>query len=230
MKLNLEQLIEYHFPWAPSDSVQRLQTYLSVLEDWNNRVNLTGIPTDQWLDKIVSESAVLITLVPGFGSGFKRDYWMDMGTGGGIPGLIIAAMCPDQPLVLVDSRRKKIDFVRHAVSEMGLASVEIVNDRLEQVVLSDPRIKRSISVFFSRALADLEKLINYADPFAAEGSVLISPRGGKESENRVDFRSKDGRGWSGRIHSVPVPGFERDLKFAKCFLEASCDAKRVSKM
>ncbi len=116
MTVDLDRWIGHHFPWAAEGSGDRIRTLLFELEIWNKHTNLTGLAVDQWLDKIVAESAALVPLIenrPGQSMVHvdfhlpRPGYWMDMGTGAGIPGLIIAAMCPDQKICLVDSRRKR---------------------------------------------------------------------------------------------------------------------------
>lgn len=207
------------FPVADPDAGRRIGIFLEELEQWNQRINLTGISRDQWMDRIVAESAVLATLVPS--GSFGRAAWMDMGTGAGIPGLIIASMFPGQRICLVDSRGKKTDFIRHAAARMNLPEVEIISDRLESIPKSRNDLNHAISVFFSRALGAIPDLAAYAEPMAAPGAILISPRGGTEKENEIQCLPKKGRKWTGCIVSISVPGFERRLKCAKLFVETS---------
>ncbi len=113
---------------------------------------------------------------------------------------------------------------------MHLSEVQIIHERLENIRLSLPDLVRSGSVFFSRALADIPDLTGYADPLAAPGAVLISPRGGSEPEKELNYRPKSGRSWSGRIIRVPVPGFDRCIKCARLVLENVRDAEGISKL
>jgi len=212
----LELFFAEHLPWAAPGSADKIQVYCQLLEFWNKRINLTGIPIRQWLDKIITESAVLVNLVPELSHvSLPSPVWMDMGTGAGIPGLIIASMLPTQNIVLVDSRRKKTDFIQRAISEMRLDNVEVINERLENIPELVPRYRHAVSVFFSRALADLKSLSIYADPLAADHSILISPRGDSENDIGIKFSLKSGRVWSGGLHDVSVPGFNRRIKCAK---------------
>ncbi|MBN1879304.1 16S rRNA (guanine(527)-N(7))-methyltransferase RsmG [bacterium] len=225
----MQPWISKNCSWADSGAGDRLTLYLKELALWNRRYNLTGFPEHQWMDKIVAESAGLVSAIldnriPGRESGS----WMDMGTGAGIPGLIIAAMCPDQPIYLVDSRKKRIDFLTHIVRKMALRNVTVIHDRLEKIPDSHKNLKGAVSVFFSRALADTPDLVEYADPLASVGAILISPRGGTETDCAIQFISKHGRIWSGRIVYLPVPGFDRMLKCARLMLETINDAEGVA--
>jgi 16S rRNA (guanine527-N7)-methyltransferase len=226
LELNqLDQFFTEHLPWASPETAGKIQVYCKLLEFWNKRINLTGIPIPQWLDKIISESAVLTTLVPQPDPiSQSSPMWMDMGTGAGIPGLIIASMLPKQKIILVDSRRKKTDFIQHAISEMRLNNTDVINERLENIPSLFPYYSHAVSVFFSRALADLKRLSVYADPLAKDGSILISPRGDSENGNGVLYSMKTGRVWSGKVYDVSVPGFNRSIKCAKLSLTEAVSA------
>lgn len=218
----VSEFIRNHFTWADPDSGKRIHLYLAELKKWNSRINLTGIPEAGWLDKIVAESAALVTpvlkMVMSVGPG---DIWVDMGTGAGIPGLVIAAMLPSQAICLVEAKQKKTDFLRTVVSRLHLTHVRVVHNRLENLSVTHPELQQNVSVFFSRALAGIEQLVAYADSLAAPGAKLISPRGGTTAQKRVILRVKSGKIWSGYIWNLPIPGFSRTITCAQLSLEAS---------
>ncbi|MCD4652996.1 class I SAM-dependent methyltransferase [bacterium] len=202
-----------YFPGLPDHTDQRISRYFEILEKWNRRINLTGIARDQWLDRIVSESLILLNLIPQEQmKNRNQSMWMDMGTGGGIPGLLIASVFPDQPIVLIDSRSRKTDFLNYAVEFIGLPKVRIITDRLENVKAIEIILNKKITVFFSRALADPVKLIGYAGPYSQPNSILISPRSGSDSQKRVNLSNCDGLSWRGQYLSQIIPGSNRRVQ------------------
>lgn len=217
--------IQQYFSWADPESGERIKIYLSELQKWNRSINLTAIPFDDWMDKIVAESAALLTFVVENNAHIKTNtIWADMGTGAGIPGLIIAALLPSQILYLIDAKQKKIDFLNVVVKKMGLKNVIIVQNRLEMLGDSNPMLKKNINVFFSRALADIDGLVEYASPLAAPGAVLISPRGRSNKADRVRVMSKKGKCWSGNLYNLQIPGYNRSMTCVKLTLEPADNA------
>jgi 16S rRNA (guanine527-N7)-methyltransferase len=218
----VSEFIQHHFTWADPGSGERIHRYLAELEKWNNRINLTGIPVAGWLEKIVAESAALvIPVLQKKISAEPGDIWIDMGTGAGLPGLIIAAMLPSQAIWLVDAKQKKTSFLQNVISKIHLKNARVVQNRLETLSVTYPELRQNVSVLFSRALAGIDQLIAYADTLAAPGAVLISPRGGTTTQKHVLLQAKRGRIWSGYVWNLPVPGFDRAMACVKLSLEAS---------
>ena len=107
---------------------------------------------------------------------------------------------------------------------MGLKNVVIVQNRLEMLGDSNPMLKQNINVFFSRALADIDGLVEYASPLAAPGAVLISPRGRSNIADRVRVTSKKGNNWSGNLYNLQIPGYNRRMTCVKLTLEPADNA------
>lgn len=212
---SLNNLLKTDFPWVADGTARRLEIYLKSLKKWNRAINLTGIPEREWPDRIVAESLMLVDLIPaGVSEASDAAIWMDMGTGAGIPGLIIASACPQQRILLVDSRLKKVDFLDQAARAMGLKHVEPVCERLENLCNVQPVLNHGIQVFFSRALADIETLVSYARPFSTDQSVLIVPISGRVQKKNVNFPLFDQNKRFGRIEIRTVPGSERRIQCA----------------
>jgi 16S rRNA (guanine527-N7)-methyltransferase len=225
MKLKtIETYIQNQCPWTDQNAVRNITGYLDELTKWNSRINLTGIPEALWMDKIVFESLLLARIAIEETSNEDDDIWMDMGSGAGIPGLVIACLLPARKIYLVDSKQKKTDFMECVRSRLSLTNAAVLNCRLENIVSCYPLLKNNVNVFFSRALANVEKLAGYANMMAAENAVLIAPRG--ESEAKMDYNTRmiDSREWSGTVCSAPVPGSERNMHYAVLTVKAMKNA------
>lgn len=96
--------------------------------------------------------------------------WMDVGTGGGLPGLVLAAMFPDTAWTLLDARRKKLSQVDRFVSELGLRNVRTVHGRAEQLV-TQPIYDGSFDGVISRALGSIEQVVALSRAFVTDGRI-----------------------------------------------------------
>ncbi|MBN1355051.1 16S rRNA (guanine(527)-N(7))-methyltransferase RsmG, partial [bacterium] len=160
----------------------RLAEYLELLETWNRAYNLTGIPREKWMERIVLESAAAAHSVP---RKIPDGPWIDMGTGAGIPGIIVAVLEPEHEIHLVDSRAKRTDFLVHVKSRLNLQNTRIIRDRIENVA---DRIKTDLQpyvVAFARALAPMPSVLALACGVLASGGFLIVPGGGVDGKKIV---------------------------------------------
>jgi len=215
------------FPWMDTAAVERIEIYLNLLRRWNRAFNLTGIPEDEWMDRLVAESLMLVELIPeDIPQESENQVWMDMGTGAGIPGLIVAASKPAHTMVLVDSRQKKMDFVWQAVHEMQLTRVKPVCERLEVLANAPGSFQGCTNVFFSRALAGPDTLVSFAAPLSARRSVIISPISGRKQKKHVNFKALHHSIRSGRIVFRSVPGSGRRIQCMILNMEKKHDRNR----
>lgn len=151
------------------DVLVRLKAYDAVLVDWSARHNLIARSTmeDRW-DRHYRDSAQLFAHIPETARSL-----VDLGSGAGFPGLVLAAMGADRGLQvsLVESIGKKAAFLSAAAEAMALTNVRVIPQRIESITVSAP------DVVTARALAQLEKLLSYAHEFASEKTLLILPKG-----------------------------------------------------
>ena len=114
------------------ETLDRLEALEALLKKWNPAINLVAKSTlgSAW-DRHILDSAQLYTLAPP-----KVAHWADLGSGGGFPGLVIAALSheldPDRRVTLVESDRRKATFLREAARQLGL-SAEIRDERIESL-------------------------------------------------------------------------------------------------
>ncbi|MGB7319473.1 MAG: 16S rRNA (guanine(527)-N(7))-methyltransferase RsmG [Planktotalea sp.] len=152
------------------ETMDRLTIYAELLEKWNPKINLVSRTTlsDLWTRHIV-DSAQLFVLAP---DGVTQ--WVDLGSGGGFPGLVIAILAqefrPDLNVTLVESDQRKCAFLR-TVSRETNCNTTVIAKRIEEI---DPL---SAEVLSARALADLTALLGFADRHLSESGICLFPKG-----------------------------------------------------
>ncbi len=112
----------------------------------------------------------------------EPDAWTaDLGTGGGLPGVVLAILRPDSKIALVDSRRSRIVFLKIVKSELGLDNIEIIHERIE-----DLAGKRSFELCVARALGKIEKVLVPSLDVVAPGGSLVLFKGPKWKTEREE--------------------------------------------
>ncbi len=106
----------------------------------------------------------------------------DLGSGAGLPGLVLAAARPDAQIALVESNRRKCEFLERAVERMGLANVEVVCERAESWS-QGPGTRDLVT---ARAVAPLSVLVEYAAPLLSIGGSLVAWKGGRDEREEAD--------------------------------------------
>ena len=138
--------------------------------EWNEKINVTAIrDPDAFYEKNIKDSLEVMEL-PEFE---KAERILDLGTGGGFPGLPLAITCPDKEFFLLDSVAKKLKVVAAAVSEFGLENVEVLNMRAEDLA-KWPAYRESFDAVVSRAVANMSTLSEYCLPFVRPGGYFIA--------------------------------------------------------
>ncbi|QDK34347.1 16S rRNA (guanine(527)-N(7))-methyltransferase RsmG [Sphingomonas sp. IC081] len=158
---------------------ERLEILVRMLADENTRQNLVSAASlDQvWLRHIV-DSAQLLPHVPRGTS----SPWMDLGTGAGFPGLVIAALRPECDVLMVESRARRIEWLDRARLAMGLDKARVLGQRLELVETREAR------VISARAFAPLEKLLTLSARFSTSDTVWLLPKGRSAQQELDDLR------------------------------------------
>jgi 16S rRNA (guanine527-N7)-methyltransferase len=146
----------------PPQARDRLAAFLALLAKWNRTYNLTAIrePEQMVTHHVLDALAVLPHLPPGVSL-----HALDVGSGGGVPGIPLAIARPSWRFVLLDASHKKGAFLQQAAIEVGLDNVEPVTARIEDYAPS-----ASFDVVIARAFSDLAT-------FARAGARLLAPGG-----------------------------------------------------
>jgi|TARA_B110000438_G_scaffold286913_1_gene318647 16S rRNA (guanine527-N7)-methyltransferase len=155
-----------------------IDRYLCLLEEHNKNINLVGKSTlvNPWLSHVLDSLQVLPFI------GDKNQSILDMGTGAGLPGVILK-ICGCRRVTLIDSNGKKINFLKTINSEMNLGLRPILG-RLENI--HDLRF----DIITSRALASLDSLFTYSQKFIKKNTVLIFLKG-KTVNEEIDLARKN---------------------------------------
>ena len=152
----------------PSASLEQITTFCVLLDQWNKKINLTGsksaleIAQDHVLDSI--KAAKLLPTVEAF---------IDIGTGAGFPGLVLAMLWPDREAHLVEPREKSATFLKEAIKALGIKNVSVYIRAIED--LQGEEIIPIYQEFFSisRAFSPIKKFIGYCHYLIREESPLF---------------------------------------------------------
>jgi 16S rRNA (guanine527-N7)-methyltransferase len=139
-----------------------LAQFVELLLRWNKVYNLTGVRgPDEIVDRHLVESCALRSLL-------KGEHVADVGSGGGLPGLPLAIAEPERRFTLIESRAKRVRFLRHVVAELGLANTVVAHSRAE-----DLHVERPFDTVLARAVAPPAELLDVCRHLTAPGSVLL---------------------------------------------------------
>lgn len=174
------------------ETFQALRDLESLVRRWNPAINLVSKNTvPQLWDRHIVDSAQIFSLCP---PGARL--WVDLGSGGGFPGLVVAILAreqmPDLHVKLVESDLRKSTFLRQAAYSLGL-SVTVVTDRIETLA------PMGADVLSARALAALPSLVEYAAIHMKADGVAIFPKGARHQEELAEAR----RSWTFDVDSRP---------------------------
>ncbi|MEM6907626.1 MAG: 16S rRNA (guanine(527)-N(7))-methyltransferase RsmG [Pseudomonadota bacterium] len=151
--------------------MERLERFAGLLLAENQRQNLISKASEAHLwQRHIADSVQLLAHVSRETMADDK-IWLDLGTGAGFPGLVIAALHPDMRVVLVEARARRADFLAASAERLGLRRCEVLADRLERIT---PFIANVIS---ARAFAPLEKLLRLSAPFSTKSTCYLLPKG-----------------------------------------------------
>ncbi len=152
---------------------EKLMVYAQFLREWNEKINLTAILDDEG----IALKHFLDCLLVGKYAEFKRgDKVIDVGTGAGFPGLVLAAAYPNIHVTLLDSTGKKLKAVEDIAERMEVKNVEIIHMRAEEAG-KKPEFREQYDYATARAVAELRILSEYTLPFVKVGGFFLSLKG-----------------------------------------------------
>lgn len=159
-------------------NIDKFEKYKELILEYNKHTNLTRITEDEEFNvKHFLDSLSL----------FKTDLFVkdkkiiDIGTGAGFPGLPLKLYNEDLDITLLDSLRKRIDFLDGVIEELGLKKIRAIHARAEEIA-RDPKYRESYDIAVSRAVANLSTLTEYAMAFVKVGGYFISQKGPEYKE------------------------------------------------
>ncbi len=155
-------------PEGTPEGVARMEKLVAMLAEENKVQNLVSAASlDAVWQRHIVDSAQLLTHVPRE----TASPWLDLGTGAGFPGIVVAALRPECEVVMVESRNRRIDWLDRVVEALDLPHAHVVGQRLEMV---EPR---TYSVISARAFAPLDKLLKLSAAFSTRDTLYVLPKG-----------------------------------------------------
>lgn len=194
LQARLEQDIAALGLALPTDAVERLLDYQALLERWNAAYNLTAVRDPvEMVTRHLMDSLAILPFVQG-------ETLADLGTGPGLPGIVLAIAAPGRQILLVDSNGKKVRFLREAIRVLKLDGVRAVQSRVEDV-------QGIFDCITARAFASLADMLAWGGHLLAPGGVWLAMKGRAPDEELPGVPP----GFVLRgIHALAVPGLEAE--------------------
>ena len=188
----LQQGVEAMGLTASDLPLQDYLSYVELLVQWNSAYNLTAIrDPEKMLAYHILDSLSILPFIHG-------DECLDIGTGAGLPGMILALAKPDTRWTLLDGNNKKIRFVQQAVITLNLKNVEVICSRIEKY-----KPEHCFSTIVSRAFTSLNDFYTCSRHLLVPGGSLLAMKG-PDPENEISDLSAEV--FSAKITLLSVPG------------------------
>jgi len=148
------------------ETIQTLVNYLAMLEKWNKAYNLTAIrDVEQMISLHLLDSLATLPYITG-------EKIIDVGTGPGLPGMVLAICYPDKSFTLLDSNGKKTRFLTQVKMELGINNATVANERVEK-----HQYQGQYDHVISRAFASLQDMINWTLPLPKKTGNFLAMKG-----------------------------------------------------
>ena len=165
-----------------SSQVEMLDTYYDLLVSWNEKTNLTSITDyDDVVVKHFLDSALLLSSSIDEFNSASGTRVLDVGTGAGFPGLVLAILRPEWSIVLLDSLNKRIDFLNDVIKKLSLNNVITIHGRAEDIARNED-FRKGFDLVVSRAVADMSLLLEFCIPFVKDEGCFVAYKGPKYSD------------------------------------------------
>lgn len=157
-------------------AAERLEALVAMLAEENARQNLVAAASlPQVWQRHIADSAQLLAHV----SRETSSPWLDLGTGAGFPGLVIAALRPECSVLMVESRGRRVEWLERARIALGLDRAQVLGSRLELVET------RKVCAISARAFAPLPKLLALSARFSTGDTIWLLPKG-RSAQQELD--------------------------------------------
>ena len=176
----------------PETVRQKLLDYLALLQKWNKVHNLTAVREPE--EMITLHLLDSLSVLPHI----QAKHLLDVGSGAGLPGIVLALCLPDLQVTVMDSSHKKASFMRQAKAELGIYNLEVVCGRVE--AYKPPQL---FDIIISRAFSDLSQFISLTKHLCAEGGQWLAMKGVHPYDElaQLEFDSVD-------VVPLTVPGLQ----------------------
>ncbi|KAL9254630.1 Ribosomal RNA small subunit methyltransferase G-like protein [Drosera capensis] len=177
------QSLKYpQFESLSSHQKDQISLYVDTLLEWNQKMNLTAVTErDQIMERHVEDSlAIIPSILESYsghcGCSYSTLNVVDVGSGQGVPGVILAIACPGWEVTLLESMKKRCGFLEHAIKATDLPNVQVVHGRAESIGQSID-FREVFDVAVARAVAELRVLAEYCLPLVRVGGLFVAAKG-----------------------------------------------------
>lgn len=178
-----------------TEQTARLMKYKELLLEWNTKINLTTIEEDR--DIIIKHFIDSLSILPYLRNAGEK--LVDVGTGGGFPGIPVKIVYESTKVLLLDSLDKRINFLKTVIGGLGLEGIDTMHARAEEAG-ANPVYRESFDVSVARAVANLPVLLEYCLPLVKTGGIFIAMKGSSTEELEASKKALELLG--GRIEEV----------------------------
>ena len=162
------------------DQLNKLDKFYKILIEWNSKINLTRITEEKdvylkhFYDSLTLNKVVDLKSI---------NTLCDIGTGAGFPGIVLKIVFPNLKITLIDSLQKRVNYLNEVIKELELDNIEAIHTRGED-------FKGQYDVVTSRAVANIEKLLNYTMHLVSKDGVFVAMKGNIEEELNQEVQNK----------------------------------------
>jgi 16S rRNA (guanine527-N7)-methyltransferase len=166
--------------YPTDDQLEKLNKFYNLLIEWNEKINLTRIVDEKdvylkhFYDSLTITKEVDLS---------KVNTLCDVGTGAGFPGIVLKIMYPNLKVTLIDSLQKRVNYLNEIIKVLELTDIEAIHSRGEDY-------KGSFDVVTSRAVANIEKLVDYTMHLVSKDGVFIAMKGNIDNELTESIKQK----------------------------------------
>ncbi len=187
--------------------VDLLLDYLGLLQKWNKVYNLTAVrdPAEMMTHHLLDSLAAITPLLSQVGD--RPVKLLDVGSGGGLPGVVIAIACPQIDVTCVDTVAKKAAFIQQAAATLKLPNLRGLHARVESLnALSG----QGFDVVCSRAFASLVDFTNWSTSALSEGGIWMAMKGKHPADELATLASEAGTVDVFHVEQLRVPGLDAE--------------------
>ncbi|CEN56811.1 16S rRNA (guanine(527)-N(7))-methyltransferase RsmG [Candidatus Methylopumilus turicensis] len=181
---------------------QRLLDYLALMQKWNKVHNLTAVrDADEMVILHLLDSLVVLPFI-------DAKHLLDVGSGAGLPGIPLAICLPDLQVTVIDSNSKKVSFMRQAKAELGIANLEVLGGRVEEIAST-----KKFEIIISRAFSDLSLFISLTHHLLDAQGKWLAMKGVYPEVELAELAAKTGVTAS-KVEVLNVPGLDAQRHLA----------------
>ena len=175
---------------------QKLLAYLALMQKWNKVHNLTAVrDADEMVVLHLLDSLAVLPFIDG-------KSLLDVGSGAGLPGIPLAICLPELKVTVIDSNQKKVSFMRQAKAELGIANLEVLGGRVEEI-----QPDHKFDIVISRAFSDLSLFISLTYQLCDAHGKWLAMKGVYPDAELVELEQKTKLKPS-KVEVLKVPGLE----------------------